>query len=564
MMSLVDTPLPPPTDTPPIDTPIDLIPLIRQLKIQRKDLQIVPLEPNWAQKQFLEAAARQMAESGRVRLIVLKARQLGISTLSQALLFQLAFLHPGYKGLVIAHEVPASQNLLAMTHRYWDNYPFKRLYTPKSLSKNDIGWIETGSNIKIATAGNKAAGRSATIHYLHGSEVAFWPEPETVMLGLRQAIPNESGTVIVLESTANGVGNYFHQEWKKAEQGESEYIPLFFPWWKHYEYRASYINVPVRPLGTLDSEEKNLRSMGLDDDQLTWRRWAIRNLCNSDVRLFDQEYPSTPEHAFLASGSNIFPQEALTAIHEPAPEYRGMLTRDGLTMTFHPHENGNLTVFKAPSPDREYGKYIVAGDPTHTTRGDYAVAQILNRRNMEQVAVWRGRCDPASFGEELFKLGMYYNEALVVSEIEGPGYATIGKLLGMNYPNIYRRARPDSTPGKVSGDLHGWSTTMQSKHLAIGWLLKAVVDGSLTLHHAKTYDEMRNYVSTDTGGYENSDQTDHDDTVMALAIAVTCHILDGPILAYGMDSEPGPMGSLDHDLWADDIYDPTSDYNPYQ
>jgi hypothetical protein len=534
-----------------------LRPFLESLMIQQKDARIVPFRLNWAQLELLEVVERQMATTGRVRIIVLKARQLGISTFFQALLFVLSFLTHGYRGLVVAHEIPASQNLLAMTHRYWDTYPFRQLYTLKSMSKNDLSWVETGSAIKIATAGNKALGRSSTIHYLHASEVAFWPDAEIAMLGLRQTVPNETGTVIALESTAEGVGNFFHRQWKLAEDGDSEYEPIFLPWWRHPEYLASHINVPHDNLGALDSEEKILRGMGLSDDRLAWRRWAIRNLCGNDLRKFQQEYPATPEEAFLSSGSNVFPAHSLRDCYKPERGYQGMLVRDGLSVKFVPHEDGPLTVFQAPSKDRDYGKYVVAGDPTHTTRGDYAVAQVLNRRTMEQVAVWRGRIDPASFGEELFKLGLYYHEALLVSEIEGPGYSTIGKLLGMEYPNIYRRARPDSTPGKVSGDLHGWSTTVQSKHLAVGWLLKCVVDGSLTLHHSKTYSEMQNYVTAENGGYENADNEAHDDTVMALAIAVTCHILDGPIMAYGSNPYPTPAGSLDPDLWSDpDSYDP--------
>jgi hypothetical protein len=497
---------------------------LESLMIQQKDARVVPFRLNWAQQEVLEVVERQMRTTGRVRIIVLKARQLGISTFFQALLFVLSFLTPGYRGLVVAHEIPASQNLLAMTHRYWDTYPFKRLFTLKSMSKNDLSWVETGSAIKIATAGNKALGRSSTI---------------------------------AMESTAEGVGNFFHQQWKLAEDGESEYEPIFLPWWRHPEYLASHINVPHDNLGSLDSEEKILRGMGLSDDRLAWRRWAIKNLCGNDLRKFQQEYPATPEEAFLSSGSNVFPAHSLRDCYKPERGYQGMLVRDGLSVKFVPHEDGPLTVFQAPSKDRDYGKYVVAGDPTHTTRGDFACAQVLNRRTMEQVAVWRGRIDPASFGEELFKLGLYYHEALVVSEIEGPGYSTIGKLLGMEYPNIYRRARPDSTPGKVSGDLHGWSTTVQSKHLAIGWLLKCVVDGSLAIHHPKTYGEMGNYITLENGGYGNADHEAHDDTVMALAIAVTCHILDGPLMAYGSNPGPAVPGSLDPDAWGDlDTYDP--------
>ena len=510
-------------------------PLLNKLKIQTKNLELVPLELNWAQKQFVETVEHQLQTTGRIRVIILKARQLGMSTVTEALLFQMAFLFEGYRGLVIAHEIPASQNLLAMTHRYWDNYQFKRLYTPKTYSKNDLGWVETGSQIKVATAGNKAVGRSATIHFVHGSEVAFWPEPELAMGGLRQTIPNSPGTAIILESTANGVGNYFHQEWKRAENGESEFIPLFFPWWKHYEYRASYVGLPVQELGQLSSAEKLLAKIipaNELDDRLVWRRWAIRNLCQNDELLFMQEYPGTAEEAFISSGTNVFPLERLRSVYEPMDGVRGVLVRNGTDVEFKPASNGPLTLFRAPA-DNDWGQYVVAGDPTHSTFGDYAVAQVLNRRTLEQVAVWRGRVDPGTFAEELFKLGLYYNEALVTCEIEGPGYATIGKLLGMEYPKIYRKSRPDSTPGKFSGEQYGWSTTMQSKHLAIGWLLKGVMDGSLTVHHSKTFDEMSNFVTLQNGGYGNADGEAHDDTVMAFAIALTCHVLDGPIMAYG-------------------------------
>lgn len=524
-----------------VDMPAEaLIKLVSQLKILTKDLQIVNLSVNWAQREFLYAVSRQLRETGRIRIIVLKARQLGMSTITEALLFTFAFLFESYKGLVIAHEIPASQNLLRMTHRYWDNFWAQPLYTPKNYSKNDLGWVETGSSIKVATAGNKAVARSDTIHFVHASEVAFWPEPEVAMGGMRQTVPAAPGTAIILESTANGVGNYFHREWKQAENGESDFLPLFFPWWRHYEYSASYVGLPHQPLGQLSSEEKLLAKLipaSELEDRLVWRRWAVRNLCMNDPLLFMQEYPATPEEAFIASGTNVFPMERLRAVYEPLDGVRGILVRDGDHVEFKPASNGPLTVYKAPA-DGDWGKYVVAGDPTHSTFGDFAVAQVLNRRTLEQVAVWRGRCDPSTFAEELFKLGLYYNEALLTCEIEGPGYASIGTLVGMNYPKLYRKARPDSTPGKFSGEQYGWSTTMQSKQLAVGWLLKAVMDGSITIHHDKTFEEMSNFVTLENGGYGNAAHEDHDDTVMSLAIALTCHILDGPIMAYGDDPQP--------------------------
>lgn len=523
--------------------PTILPPLLGELSIQDKNLSVHRLVPNWAQIEYLAAAEHQLKTTGRIRIIVLKARQLGISTITEGLLFRMAMMRPGYRGLVIAHEVPASQNLLAMTSRYWDTYPYRKLYTPKSYSKNNMSWLETRSSIDIGTAGNKAVGRSATYHGVHASELAFWPDPSIAMLGLRQTVPDAPGTMIVMESTANGMGDYFHSQWMAAEEGETEYIPLFLPWWKHYEYTASFIGLEPRPLGNLDEEEKLLATMLPDNelvDRLLWRRYAIRNKAEGDRLKFMQEYPATPEEAFIASGTNVFPHEHLKAVYQQVDGFRGVLLRDGDKVEFKQTDDGPLTVFSKPSTNRDWGKYLVAGDPTHTTRGDFAVIQVINRRTMEQVAIWRARIDPGTFAEELFKVGLYYNTALVTSEIEGPGYMTIGKLLGMEYPYIWQKRRPDSTPGKVSTEQYGWSTTTQSKGLAIGWLLKCVVDHSITLHDRKTYDEMRNYVTLDNGGYGNANDEAHDDTVMALAIAVACHSMDSPLIAYGGEPTPGP------------------------
>src|SRR5690606_19575854 len=111
----------------------------------------------------------------------------------------------------------------------------------------------------------------------------------------------------------------------------------------------------------------------------------------------------------------------------------------GMRVTFVHDPQGPLTIFKAPNPDKDWGVYLVSGDPTRTTRGDFAVSEVISRHTLEQVAEWRGRTDPGSFAEELFKLGLYYNTAYITAEVEGPGEMTIGKLLGMQYPFLYKR-----------------------------------------------------------------------------------------------------------------------------
>lgn len=524
---------------------MNLLPLVSRLSILTKDLQVVRFTPNWAQQEYLAEAQRQLETDGRIRIVVLKARQLGISTVTEALLFTLCFIIHDYKALVIAHEVPASQNLLAMTSRYWQTAPWNELYTTRYAGKNHLQWQENGSSIGVATAGNKAVGRSATYHGIHASELGFWPAPELAMGGLRQTVPSTPGTCIVLESTANGVGNYLYETWQAAEQGDNEYKPLFFPWHRHPDYLASAVGLPYKNLGKLDDEEKILRGIGLSDDRLAWRRWAIRNLCDRNLLMFHQEYPTTPEEAFISSGSAVFPSGKLAACYEAETGVKGVLLRNGQSVTFQRSENGPLTLFRQPAQDSDHGQYLIGGDPTGTTEGDYAVAQVINRHTMEQVAVWRGKIDAATFAEELFKLGLFFNQAIISPEVEGPGGVTVGTLLGMNYPRIFRRTRVDRTPGKIAGDIYGWSTTAQSKQVAVGFLLKVVVDETLTIHDAKTFSEMKNYVTDGKGGYENGNNEKHDDTVMALAIAIISHAQEAPVMPYGsFGGEPGPGDSL--------------------
>lgn len=528
-----------------------ITPFVTRLQVQSTEAGVVvPLVPNWAQREYLDTFERLMTDRGRARIIVLKARQLGLSTITEACMFAMCFLYERYRGLVVSHEADSAEHLLSMTQTYWDTFPFKALYSTKYEARNQLAWTESGSHIRVATAKNVGAGRSKTIDFLHASEVAFWLNANALMTGLSKSIHETPGTVVVLESTANGRGNYFHEMWEGAMSGDNDYTPLFFPWQNHPEYTASFLGLTT-VLGALNEEERVLRRMGVDDDHLAWRRYAIRNLCNHDLLQFMQEYPATPEEAFISTGHNVFPADGLKSHYDPQDGYRGKLVRTGEnSCKFVPDPAGPLTIYSHPSPNRDWGQYIIGGDPSRVTYGDYAVAQVLNRRTMEQVATWRGKSEPGAFASELVKLGIYYNEALLCPEKQGAGYMTIGKLLGLNYPHIIRLGKADKTPGKVNADQWGWDTNVATKHEAIGWLLEHFATplaqdaagryvSGLLVHDRATYSELCNYVALDNGGYGNGAAANHDDTVMALAIAVTCHQKEPPLTAYN----PGVPGA---------------------
>lgn len=537
---------------------MNLYPLLNNLHIQDRDSGIVgKWKRNWAQEEYIQEFHDQWNADKPVRIIVLKARQLGISTATGGLMFALSFARNDRNSMIIAHEMSSSEHLLSISQRYWNTYPFAPLYTPRYLSKKHLAWKETGSNIKVTTAGNTDAGRSQTIHNLHASEVAFWDDAEELMLGMRQTVPNAKHTFIALESTANGIGNYFYEQWNAAVAGETEFAPMFFPWWKHPEYTASHIGLPGR-LTDLTDDERAYKKLGISDDSLLWRRWAIPNLAGSDILKFQQEYPATPEEAFVATGYNVFPVQMLKRCYEKREGKRGRLVRDTLAprgVRFQADVSGPLIIFSPPSEDTDWGKYFVGGDPTHTTRGDLAVGQVINRRTYEQVAVLRARVDPNTFAEELAKLGHYYNDATIATEATGPGYSTVGALVQMSYPYLWKSRWADKTPGIV-GTTFGWQTTFKSKEWAISFLLKAIVDGDIMIHDPVTFTEMRDYVSLEHGGYGPSSKNGNDDTVMSFAIACICSATDTPLQPYGAVLEPGrisisPEDAMDPSYWSD-------------
>ncbi len=510
---------------------LKLAPLLSELTITTKDLKTERFniygEFAWAQRKFLAEIERQYNAKKPVRIMVLKARQLGISTATEGVLFWWAFLHPGSSGLVIAHENDASQSLFEKTQQYWDTWPLKELYSTKYASQKRFFWQPINSQLRVATAKNVNTGRSRTLHAVHASECAFYPDPKTLMLGLQQTIPDKHGTIVIRESTANGIGNWFHEEWLMAEEGESDYAPMFFSWLEHYEYRRA---TTLCIKSELDADEKNLLRLGASYENIEWRRWAIKNLCDNDPETFRQEYPATPHEAFITSGTNVFPLEKLDECYAPMTGHRGVLIDDGGSVRWVHDPLGPLTVYKAPTKTRtpDWRRYFVAGDPSMTLEGDPASLQVINRNTLEQVATWHGRIDPINLAKEMMKLGKWYHMAELCPEIEGGGQATIATILNFNYPNVWQHRWADKAPGKVSLS-YGWATNYNRKRWAVGRLKHLLIENSITIHDKRTYNQMRNFIVLPDGTMGNATAKIHDDTVMALSIGVTASHLEPPL-----------------------------------
>lgn len=262
---------------------------------------LVHLQMNRAQRYVRERLDQQKAETGKVRALLLKARQQGFSTYIGGRFYHLASHNEGLNVFILTHEDDATTNLFGMVERFHEHNTSPTKPVTSADNAKELIFPGLDSGYSVGTAGAKARGRSKTVHLFHGSEVAFWPNAPTHFAGVVQAIPDLPGTEIVLESTGNGIGGEFHERWQQAEAGIGDYIAIFVPWFWSDEYRR-----PVPQGFRLDEEEQEYSDNhgGLDLEQMVWRRAKIAEL--KDPMLFKQEYPGTAAEAFQTTGHDAF------------------------------------------------------------------------------------------------------------------------------------------------------------------------------------------------------------------------------------------------------------------
>lgn len=516
------------------------------LKIRDKRAQIIPFKLNHAQKIVMDIIEKDRKNGKPGRYIILKARQMGLSTLFEAIIFQDTSTHENKNSLIVAHEEEASRNLFNMSKLYYENLPdvlrpMKKYANGKVLQFENPTTDESEkaknpglrSKISIATAGAGEVGRSATIHNLHVSEVAFFPDAKTTMLGLLQSVPDQPNTLVVLESTANGVGDWFHETWQKASRGENEFTPIFLPWYIQPEYTRPFATEAQKQQFISEVNETHRDSRGnivhtyeyelmkkhnLTYEQLHWRRWTIANKCQGDEELFMQEYPSTPEEAFISSGRPKFNISALKKYQTltKSPKRRGYLIEREGELFFMDDPKGYISIWEEPVAGRFYciGADVAEGLAT----GDYSSAYVGDSETFDLVASWHGHIDPDLFGAELVKLAKYYNGAYLGVENNNHGLTTLNSIKRLEYWNLYFSKSYDRISDKLTQKL-GWSTTARTKPLMIDKLAEFVREMYLGIYDDGLISEMFTYVIEDNGK-TNAQEGCHDDRVMASAITL--------------------------------------------
>lgn len=531
------------------------------LYIKNKFANIVPFVPNGPQRALIDYVLLCISEKRPVKVIILKARQMGFSTAVEALCYWWTSTNFNINSVIIGNDEKSSLNLYRMFRRYFDNTNILFKPSVRYNTKSDLTFekfdesgkqIGLGSAIKIETAKNKSAGRSDTINFLHGSEVATWENGEDLVASLMQTVPDaevmDKPSMVFLESTAEGRGNYFHKEYVAAVEGKNNYQPAFAPWWilDTYERDATF-----EDLGKLNDYELflvDLMRQGHDTlghhfpiseeaipRKLAFYRRKAKDFAATPERL-PQEYPSTWQEAFIASGKNVFNPLALQEMEKDATPLEGV---DYYKITpledrpyeefelekvqFEPNETPDDFTYKAPlkiwEKPKPYKEYAIGADVAEGLKGgDFSVATVVDISTMEVVARWRGHCDPDKFGEILGALGTYYNYALIGVEVNNHGLTTVQKLRDTFYTNLYKRDRGYDEEWETPTVNLGWKTDMRTKRLMIDDLIKLVRERVIKDKDIVFINEAFSYVR-DERGRMNAEEGSHDDVVMSTAIA---------------------------------------------
>lgn len=529
------------------------------LKIRTKEGKITALRPKPAQQMLLDAV-KQEREAGRPpRILILKARQLGLSTITEGMMFQDSATRRLVQTLIVAHRDDSTTKLFRMNKLFFDYLPRKLQPMCKHSNAKELVFENPTrdpaekrrrpglmSSIRCVTA-NDGMGRSETLNNVHLSEFAFWKGNKNEILdGVMQAVPAELNTLVVIESTANGY-NEFKDLWDGAMAGTNGWVPLFIAWFHEEKYRMEVTE------GTVwDEEERSLmEAYHLDPEQMAWRRWCIAVNCHGDKRKFQQEYPSTPEEAFLFSGTPFFNNEdiLLQLAAAPEPADVGTFTYPEPAAGEAPAEwmwssdrrTGFIRVYAPPEPGVPY---VIGGD-TAGEGSDKFTAWVVDNRTGMQVAELEFTFSELLYARQLYCLGMWYNAALIAVETNFSTYPE-RKLEEWNYPNLYVRERFDTYTRK-NVKAFGFQTTPQTRPVILAGLHAVMEETAELVVSRNTLRQMLHFVYNEDRRPE-AEAGEHDDLVMAAAI---CHFARTQQRVTMEREDAGDTSHWTADMWED-------------
>lgn len=463
-----------------------------------------------------------------IRLIVLKSRQVGVSTLAGGLFTKCATTERYVKCGILAHSNSTASSLLDMYKTMVTNLPYELQPSLKASNSKEVIFdskTENGlhSSIEIHCATDENVARGKTFVYLHLSEVAFWgKEAKSIFNAVMQCVSYEPNTMIIIESTANGF-NFFKELWDRATRKEGDFIPIFIPWYIEKKYVRPYTGFQ------LNEYERWLRDeLHLTLEQISWYRNTLETNCSGDRKLMFQENPTTPEEAFISISTAYYNIEIINKrlINIVLPEKKISFvtqyeidedTLNKIIVDYKVIEDSNSEVKIYEDVKLGY-PYVLACDPAGTG-SDNSVIQVIDNTNGNQVAVFsREKVDPTVLAETIVCLAKYYNDALVCVETNyNPMISDM--VLRMGYTNMFIEKQINSTELGLSNK-YGIKTTTGNRTAICSVLIDVVNDSIEHINDAQTLSELRTFVKNPNKQDKPEAMTGcKDDHVMSLAIA---------------------------------------------
>lgn len=496
------------------------------LTIKTKDGQLIRLKLNTVQKKILAKIKSIMAKNRPVRLWILKARQSGVSTLSEGIVYAFTSQKEATNSLVIADDIDGSNYIFGMQRLFQEKIDEHLRPLPKHSNEKKLEFDKIHSQILIDTSDNLNAGRKYTFRAVHLSEVAFFRDLKTLMLGLNQSVPNLPGTIIIGETTANGIGNHFYDEWVKCSDDtiKTDWETLFIPWFDIEEYTLPGDLYPIDGINFATPtdkekfliEEKAIKNKyNLSKEQINWRRWCIINNCNGSVLQFNQEYPDSPETAFIATGDLFFDKEALKSQSIIKPFSIGNLVKEEGRYLLRYDNTGLFKFYHKPLFGEQY---VVGADAAEgLEHGDKSAAVVLNKRTNRTCCVYNHNISPDRFAEDLVKLATYYNNSIIACENKGYGYS-VNQDIYKKYGNVYRRIKSKKGFTEPTQEL-GWNTNSVTRPQMLSQLAEEILNGSTELLDNDLIKQCWTFINNVKTKKPEAEKGKCDDLVIARAIA---------------------------------------------
>lgn len=521
-------------------------------KISGQDKKFVLNAP---QRRVISILERDRVAGRPLRLIMLKARQWGGSTVILAYMAWIqCVICRNWHSLICAHVKDTAANIRGMytkmlasyPEHYWDGDEPPR-FRPFERSVNIREIAGRNCRVTIGSSENQDAVRGADYAMAHLSEIAFWSDtgqrsPDKFIRAVCGAIALVPNSLIVMESTANGVGNFFHSEWIRAKSGKSDKTAVMVPWYEIEIYRSVVEDVD-KLWNEMDDYERNLWNKGLTLEMIQWYHTKRKEYPSQSM--MQAEYPTDDVEAFVNTGHGVFSTEVVERLRSGCcePRYVGELSARAMTgeealvdIRFCEDAKGGLQVWKKPllADKRSVNdRYIVAVDiGGRSLKSDYSVIAVFDRqplvegRPIEVVAQWRGHLDHDLLAWKSAMIAMWYNEALLVIEsntletenTEGEHGLFVLSQLNNAYPNLYRRETFDSVTNQVQSRV-GFHTNRATKTLVVNSLIGLVRDGGYHERSAVACDEMLTYEQKPNGAF-GAKTGYHDDVLMTRAIGL--------------------------------------------